>query len=370
MESLKSIKNILSTKAEAIQKWKSQYKAVIGWDCSYTPEEIIYAAKALPIRVFGSMESTKLADAYCPRNMCSFARSCFDLALKGEYDFLDGFVVSRSCDNREKMFDFWKRYVKTPNFYFINTPHVNNEQSLAFFYDEIVRFKEWLENTFKTAVSNESLRNAIQIFNENRRLLRKLYDLKMKEPPLLSGVETLEIVFSSMMMPKEEHNQLLKDLLENIENREDSPKSGVRILVSGSVMDNTALFKLIESLGGNIVADDLSTGTRYFWNLVEENGEPIKAIAKRYLGKVPCPFTYQSEERFKHILNLVKNFNVEAVIIFVLKFCDTHLFDAPLLTEELKKSNIPVLYLEWDHSISGIAQLKTRIEAFLEMIRN
>lgn len=369
METLKSIKNILAIRKEAVKKWKSQYK-IVGWDCSYTPEEIIYAANALPIRVFASLEATKLADAYCPRNMCSFARSCFDLALKGEYDFLDAFVVSKSCDTREKMYDFWKHYIKIPNYYFINTPHTKTEEALSFFYDEITRFKKWLEKTFKTTVSNESLRNAIKIYNENRTLLKKLYNLRRKEPPLLSGSEALEIVLSSMIMPKNEHNQVLKHLLANIGNREESPRSGVRILVSGSAMDNAELFKLVESLGGNVVADDLSTGTRYFWNLVQEDEEPLMAIAKRYLDKVPCPFMYHSEERFSHILDLVKNFNVEAVILFVLKFCDTHLFDAPILAEKLKNSGIPVLYLEWDYSMSGIAQLKTRIEAFLEMIRN
>jgi len=172
-----------------------------------------------------------------------------------------------------------------------------------------------------------------------------------------------------MMIPKEEHNKLLQELLSGIERREDLPKEGVRLLVSGSIMDNSELLRLIESVGGSVVADDLCTGSRYFWNLVKEGAEPMMAIAERYLRKIPCPFMYSSEERFKHVREMVKTFNVEGVIIFSLKFCDVHSFDAPLLAEELReKEGLPVLHLEWEHSLSGIAQLRTRIEAFVEML--
>jgi len=171
-----------------------------------------------------------------------------------------------------------------------------------------------------------------------------------------------------MLTSKEEHSRLLKQLLGQIEKRVDTPKSGTRLLVSGSVMDNTEMMKIIEGTGANVVADDLCTGSRYFWDLVKSNADPLHAIANRYLDKIPCPFTVHSEERFKHTLEMAKKYDVEGAIIFVLKFCDTHLFDAPILMEELKAQGLPVLYLEWEHAMSGIAQLKTRIEAFIEMV--
>lgn len=368
MDALYQFRNLLSTRHEIAKRWKSQNKRVVGWTCTYTPEEVIHAANTLPVRVLGSLESTKLADAYLPRNVCSFSRSCFDLALRGEYDYLDGFVVSNACDNRGKIYDLWKYHVKIPYIYFINTPHTNTDKAHSFFYDEVVRFKESLENTFGNEISNEPLKNAIKVYNENRILLKKAYDLRIKDPPLISGVEALEIALSSMVTPKEEHNKLLNQLLSEVSERADAPKGGVRLLVSGSVMDNTELLKLVEAAGGIVVADDLCTGTRYFWDMVELDSSPLRAIAKRYLDKIPCPFTYQHEGRFKHVMEMVKKFNVEGVIIFVLKFCDTHLFDAPLIMKELKASGLPVLYLEWEHSMSGIAQLKTRIEAFIEMV--
>ncbi len=369
MDLLELFKTLISTDNKFIKEWKSRNKPVLGYACSYTPEEIIYAGGILPVRVFGSLEPSKLADVYLPVNVCSFAKSCFNRALKGECNFLDGYVVSNSCDNQNKIYDFWRHRTAIHKTYFINTPHSTTEESLKFFIEELGRFKEWLMKSFETEISEENLKNAIKIFNENRRLLKQIYEKRRRNPPLISGSEALEIVLSSMMTPKEEHNKLLQELLNEIEKRKNLPKPGVRLLVSGSVMGNSELLKLIESVGGCVVADDLCTGSRYFWNPVKENGEPMMAIAERYLHKIPCPFMYSSEERIKHVREMVKLFDVEGAIIFTLKFCDVHSFDAPLLAEELRQNeDLPVLCLEWEHTLSGIAQLRTRIEAFIEML--
>lgn len=368
MEVLETFKDLLSSRHATARRWKRRDKRVVGWSCTYTPEEIICAADALPVMIFGDLESTKLADAFLPRNVCSFARSCFDVALRGDYNYLDGYVVSYCCDNCGKIYDLWRYQTEVPYFYFINTPHTNTEKAHVFFYEELRRFRDSLENALGNQISDESLRNAIKIYNENRILLKRAYDLRRKDPPLISGVEALEITLSSMVTPKIEHNQLLNQLLKEVASRRDFPKEGIRLLVTGSEMDNTELIRLVEDLGGSVVADDLSTGTRYFWNLVDPAPDPLRALSKRYLDMIPSPFMYQYEERFKHVKKMVKRYDVEGAIIFVLKFCDTHLFDAPLLVEELKELGLPVLYLEWEHSMGGIAQLKTRVEAFIEMV--
>jgi len=368
MEVTQKFRHVLMARHEIAREWKSRNQPVVGWTSTYTPEEVVYAAGALSVMVFAGLGDTKVADAYMPSNSCSFARACFNAALKGEYEYLDAFVESNACDNRGKTYDMWVNYSKIPNIYFINTPHTNTEKAHQFFYQEVVKFKEWLENTLKKRISNDSLKNAIRIYNENRILLKKIHDLKMKKPPVISGVEFLEIALSSLVMSKEEHSKLLSGFLEEVENRRDLPKEGVRLLVTGSVMDNTELVRLIESVGGNVVADDWCTGSRYFWNTVDFNGDPLKAIAKRYLDKVPSSFMYQHEQRFRHVAELAKQFGVEGAIMFVIKYCDTHMFDAPLLRDELKAMGLPVLYLEWEHSMSGFAGLKTRIEAFIEMV--
>jgi len=369
MKLLEQFRALTSTDNTFIKEWKNRNKPILGYACSYTPEEIIYAARILPIRILGSLEPAKLADVYLPVNVCSFVKSGLNKALKGEYSFLDGYVFSNSCDSRNKIYDLWRYCTTVSKGYFINTPNSTSENALRYFYEELERFKGWLMENFETEISEESLKEAIRVFNENKRLLRQVYGLRKQSPPLISGSEALDIVLSSMMIPKEEHNRLLQILLDEIGKRDDSPKEGVRLLISGSVMDNSELLRLIESVGGSVVADDLCTGSRYFWNLVNHNEAPLRAIAERYLRKIPSPYMSSSQERFKHAREMAKLFDVEGAIIFSLKFCDVHSFDAPLLAEELReKEGIPVLCLEWEHSLSGIAQLRTRIEAFIEML--
>lgn len=372
MQILQPFTDILQKRHTIAKTWKNQNKRpVIGWNCTYTPEEIIYAMGALPVRIIGSMETaTTLADAYLPRNACSFTRSCLDLALRGDYAYLDGFVTSNSCDNFTKTYDLWKHHTKIPYFHFINTPQTNTPKSHGFFYQELLRFKESLEKNFKITITNKTLQDSIRVYNENRTLLKQVYDLRRKDPPLITGVEALEIVLSSTLTPKDEHNKLLKQLLKEAPNRPDPPKPGVRLLITGSIMDTPDLLTIVESVGGIAVTDDLCTGTRYFWNLVGADKDPIRAISKRYLNKIPSPFMYdQRQKRLKHIKQLIKDYKVEAVINFLLKFCDTHMFDAPLLTEDLKAEGIPVLNIEYEHTRSGIAPIKTRIEAFIEMVK-
>jgi len=368
MNVLRPFRNLLLKRHDVAESWKTRGRRVIGWSCTYTPEEIIHAANALPVMIFGDPGDTKLADVHLPINTCSFARSCFNSALKGDYNYLDGFVASSSCDNRDKTFDVWRYHIKIPYMHFINTPRTRTERAHNFFYEEILRFKASLEKTFGEIITDTALKNAIQVYNENRLLLKKVYDTRRKEPPLISGVEALEIVLSSMVTPKEEHNKLLNHLLAEVSNRAELPKGGVRLLVSGSVMDNSELLKIVEAVGGSVVADDWCTGSKYLWDLVDSDSDPLRAIARRYLDKIPSSFMFEHEERFRHTVKMAKRFDVEAAIIFVLKFCDTHMFDAPQLMEELKAMGLPVLYLEWEHSLSGLAQLKTRIEAFIEMV--
>jgi benzoyl-CoA reductase subunit C len=191
MHALESFRQLFLTRHDIAKKWKKEGKRIVGWACTHTPEEIIYAASALPIRVLGSLERTPLADAHLPQNVCSFCRSCFDQALRGKYDYLDGYIMSNTCDNCGMMYDMWRYHVKVPYFYFINTPHTKGKKAQDFFYDEICRLKESLEEKFKTEISKESLEHAIKIYNENRILLKKVYDLRKSKPPLISVVEAL-----------------------------------------------------------------------------------------------------------------------------------------------------------------------------------
>lgn len=366
---IKVFEGLVSNRHDNAIKWKNNGKKVFGYFCSYVPEEIIHAAGVIPVRIMGGSGDITLADTHLPSYVCSFARSCYDQGLRGNYSYLDGVVFPYTCDTIISVYNIWKTDINTSYVGFVDPLCAKTETAKEYFQEEIVRFKESLESFLGGTISDSSLQESIEIYNENRRLLKKVYELRKSSHPPISGVEALDIVRSSMMTPKEEHNKLLENLLDEISERENLPEPGLRILVSGSVIYDPEVLKMIENSGGLIVTDDLCTGTRYFWDLVNTNTSPLTGIADRYYERIPCPCNYPPEKRLENILRLIKDYNVNAAIFTLQKFCDPHLFDYPFMEESLKEVEIPTLLIEIEHVTSPLGPLKTRIEAFYETIQ-
>ena len=90
-----------------IEEWQKSNKKVVGFYCTYIPEELLHAASLLPFRIRATgTKDTDLGDIYMVRFTCSFVRATLDLALRGGYDFLDGFLVCNSCDHSRN--ETWK----------------------------------------------------------------------------------------------------------------------------------------------------------------------------------------------------------------------------------------------------------------------
>lgn len=348
--------------------WKGEGRKVVGWLCTYTPEEIVYAANMLPFRIMGGSVKIEQADAYLYSTNCSFVRSCLELALRNEYDFLDGLVTCNTCDHIRRLFDVWKYSLKTPFIHILSVPFKSSDNTCQYFRTQLLRLKEKIEDFSGENISNKKLQNAIQVYNETRNLLKKLYDLRGKESPPISGAESLSIVIASMITPKDYYNETLTKLLTEITSRESYPEGKARLLISGSELDNPDFIKIIEDLGGLVVTDDLCTGTRYFWDLVDTTVDPLDGLAKRYLDHVSCARMHPVDKRLNHVVEMVKTFNVDGVIYVTLRFCDSYGCDAPLFKEKLQELDIPVLLLDREYELSGVGQIKTRVQAFLETL--
>jgi benzoyl-CoA reductase subunit C len=140
-------------------------------------------------------------------------------------------------------------------------------------------------------------------------------------------------------------------------------------MITGSIMEASGIADLIEEAGGEVACDDLCTGSRYFWDCVEQEDDPFLALSRHYLSRIPCARMMDSDRRLDHVMSLAADFDVHGAICYTLKFCDTFLYDIPLLKERLDARNIPSLILDSDYTPGTMGRLKTRIEAFLEMLR-
>jgi benzoyl-CoA reductase subunit C len=367
------VKEIYENPSRRAEQLKSQGKKVIGYYCCLSPAEIMAAASLLPYRIRGDVhEPITKADIYLETNICPYLRSSFDLAVKGRYDFLDGVVVPSSCSNIRRFQIFWKDNVKSITYArYLKVPHTLRPTSFDFFEGELADFKESLEELTKSKISDKRLNESIELHNENRALLRELCQLRKPDPPLLSGAEMLQTVIAGTSMPVDEANSLLKNVIKDVATRQNSREKRVRLLICGSVIDNSDFIQLVEDCGVNVVVEDICLGTRAYWHDVEMSENPLASLARYHLDKIMCPRTYRetAEERFGHIKRLAKDFQVDGVIIYSVRFCDSVELEIPKLKEYLQQAGLPSLHIESDYTLSGLGALKTRIQAFTEMIQ-
>lgn len=378
---LEPFREILADRDRPIREAKGKGQGVVGWGCTYIPEEILHAAGILPVRVLGGGSETPLGDARLYSNVCSFVRGCLDQALRGHYDGLDGFVTVNACDPIRRLYDAWSYYLKTPYVSIFSLPSQATAEAIDFFRQEMMRLAEELEKTLGARVTEAALRHSIGLYNRSRELLEQLYQMRAADPPPLSGPEILEVVLAGMLIPRERYCELLEELLSRSRSgaqgesgtHPDSPLAGrARLLLLGSELDDPRYIQLVEEAGAVVVADDLCIGSRYFTGRVDEvAADPFEALARRYLTRPPCPkLMYPAAERIAHLQRMARQYRVEGVIFQSIKFCDNHAGVYTILRRGFEEVGLPILQLEREYALSGAGQLKTRVQAFVESVRH
>jgi bzd-type benzoyl-CoA reductase N subunit len=345
-------------------------KKVVGYMCSYTPEEFIVAAGALPMRLFGASGPVTLSDAHLQSYCCSLVRGMLDNALTGQLDFLDGAVFPHTCDSIQRLSDIWRLNIGSCFHIDIVLPVKLNTQSARLYMDRVIAgFRRDLEEKLGARITDEKLREAIALCNDIRRGLKRLYELRSAKPSLLGGSDIHAVVKSAMVMDRKEFREALKALLDEIEDSQAAAFKGKRLLLTGGACSQPDIYGMIENAGAAVVWDDLCTGSRYFESMAAETGDPESAIAARYYDRVICPAKHNGlRERGRQLVRAAAELNADGVVFILLKFCDPHAFDYPYLKEMIEKAGIPVLLIEIEDQAAGSEGLRTRLETFIEMI--
>jgi benzoyl-CoA reductase subunit C len=362
-----------------VRELKKQGQMIMGYLSLFTPLEIITAAGMVPLRLKGNVrEPITKADTIMETIVCPFVRSSFDMALKGKYEFLDGIVMPHTCDSVSRTYEIWQDSLKLAYNHFINVPHMTDRPSLEFFKAELNTFRKSLGRFTGKEISDASVARAIQAYNHNRAKMRELYELRKSDPPLLLGVEMLKVLVAAMSIPVEESTKLISRVVEEVKERKGTPaKKSPRIMIVGAQIDDTALMEVIEGSGASVVMDDLSVGSKVYWPDVDLTKDPVDGLAERYLIKIKHPRTYREKtgtyqenlaERFGHLDDFIRGFKVSGVILYIYKYCDPYGFEVPVVKSYIQSLGTPVLYLEDEYSMGSTARLKTRVQAFVEMI--
>ncbi|MBI2932729.1 MAG: benzoyl-CoA reductase, bzd-type, subunit N [Planctomycetes bacterium] len=351
--------------------WKKRTGGkVVGTFCTYVPEEILAAGGVLPVRILGSHEPADDAEPYVFGMFCPFSRDCISQAIRGRYDYLDGTVLAQTCLHIRNTFWSWQKVNPGRFHYYMCFPiKVQSPRAVDYATGEMRAFRAAFEKWLGRPLADAQIRDAIRVCDENRALLEEIYGLRKDPHPPLTGREAMEMVLAGQLMDKREHNQLLRQALAALRTRRLERDPGVRLMIVGSEDDDTEFIGTTEELGCTIVVDEHCTGTRYFLNRTPDDPDPMRALARRYVGKPPCPSRdWDARTRTDRTLQLARDYNVQGALLVQQKFCDPHELDIPAIKSTLERNGIPTLFLEFDVTIP-FGQFRTRIEAFLEMIR-
>ena len=373
MNNLERFREAVDNRHEYAKRWKTKTGArALGYICTYFPEEIVYAAGMLPVRVISDRQPASVSDMHMSaQKWCPFSRACLSEALEGDYDYLDGIAVAACCFHNLQTFGSWRKGLSTGYSHYLYVPaHLQGANARSCLAAELGNLKQSLESWIGRSISNNDLDRSISAYNENRRLLHSIYELRKQEPPLVSGPEAMEMVLSSQLMDKEEHNALLREALKTLAAQEPRLKAAPRLMVVGSGANDLELVGAIESWGGNIVADDHCIGSRYFWNEVKPGEDRLAAIADRYIQRPPCPSKdFPKRNRLSHLLDLVDTYNVQGVILLLQNRCEPHSYDIPVIESKLGEMNIPSIVLDIS-TPPALGQMQNRVESLLDIIRD
>ena len=353
---------------------------VVATYCVFVPEEIVWAASAIPVGLCaGAQFSVPLAEEVLPRNTCALIKSSFGFKLGRICPYVQAshlIVGETTCDGKKKMFEILGQYQPV---YVMEVPNKKTQRSRELWSGEVQAFKEVIEKLTGNKITPDKLGKAINMVNERRGALQRLYNLRKARPVPISGKDALLVTQVSFYDDAKRCIQQVNALCDELDKRVAegkgiAPANAPRILVSGSPMaiPNWKLHHIIETAGAVVVCEESCTGTRFFTDLVKTDQntlkDQIKAIADRYMN-IHCACFTPNDERLDDVVRLAKEYQADGVIHYNLQFCHTYANEAVKVEKRLEKEGIPLLRIETDYSDEDTGQLRTRIEAFLEMIR-
>ena len=376
MSAFEEFKKHYTQRDLAALQWKQNGGKVVGYFCDNVPEEFISAAGFFPLRLSGDPkgDTAKVGNYSEEGNVFSreaFVASMLHMILNGRYACLDCLIIPHARDSVHRLYTTLNRYRDTrpelnlPELFYLDNLHT------VFYSAGIYNNKRWLELKTRLEewsgkpISNDKLARAIEATNESKSLLKKLAALRASDPPRVSGVEALQIIGSSMFMPREEHNALLKKWLADAEKL--PVKNGIRLFVEGSPLDHLQLYEIIESCGATVVGEDSCWGNRYSDVPIEKSSDPTEAVMARYNGKSPCTRMYPLSRRVDYCLQSALATKAQGVIFNVFQHDEMQAWETPDEIKALKEKGIPSLYLkDQPYWIAEPETLKQKISEFIE----
>ncbi|MGP8215108.1 MAG: benzoyl-CoA reductase subunit C [Bacteroidia bacterium] len=361
------------------KKWKASAndRLIVGYLPIYVPREIIHAANGIPVGIMGTSDRKQIikGDAYYQSYICHLPRGIIEMALDTNFDGFDGFLFPAICDCVRNLSGMFK-ISKKGNFqrYFDYPQNFDPLIGGTFYREEMQKLMDDMIKINGVAVTTEKLNEAIRLYNINRRLIEKTYDIRQEFPWRLSAVDTYHILRAGITIPIEEHNKILEQVLHVIKNERGNPMDNIRVVVTGSFCEQppVGLIKSIEMAGCYIVDDDFMLGSRWTQGDIEEGtSDPLGAITDAYLYKstfASC-FYDVGDPKGKRLVELVKKRKADGVIFSAASFCDPALLDRPQMQKECDEAGIPHINFQYHENTGQFKIIKEQAGTFSDSIK-
>jgi bcr-type benzoyl-CoA reductase subunit C len=351
-----------------LTRWPERFPEArpFGYLNTHVPEEVLHAAGFTPVHVFGQRRPPERAETRLPGFTCWLVRSALDAAMTGELDFLAGMAFAHTCDSAQALADIWRLAAPSVPVLTLGAPvDLNAVGAQEFLVAALGRFRDRVAALAGRPVMDDDLKASIVLHNEIRCLAARLYALsdRLPSPALLAALR------AGHLTPRETYRDLLAALVAGLETEGDSvAPDAPRLIVVGAHLDDASLYEAIVEAGGWVVDDLLDLGRLYYSELAGEDGDPLAALADRYLTQTPIAAkTHPGRRRDDALLALVRARAADGVILAPQKFCDPHGFDYVTMKNALERAGVPHLLVELEQAqVTG--QMRTRLGAFVEML--
>jgi len=351
-----------------VRRWRDGGGKVLGHFQVYFPEEIAHAAGMLPFKVRGAPLEPMRADSHFGSYLCSILKTSLELALTGQVT-LDLFVTHPICDAARNLAGVWGRNVPYPCQILYLPQNANSAHASEYLRGEYDRLKRTIEPIVERTVTDEDLRRSLGVFNENRRLLRELYAVKRETPWLLAAEDAYALVAAAGLIPREEHNALLRHVLPMIPHRTLRRQDRIRVVFEGGFCEQPPL-DLIRTIGRScyVVDDDLLIGLRWIVDDVPLDGDPLRNLATAYLEQsAHSPVQHDLRKpKEQMLLRRIRASGAEAAIITAAKMCEPGLEEQVVHTRALDREDVPYFVGEFEENMTGFDQMEIQLQTFVE----
>lgn len=361
------------------KNWKkeNEKRIIVGYLPIYVPREIIHASNGIPVGIMGAGDRKQIikGDAYYQSYICHLPRGIIEMALDTNLQDFDGFLFPAICDCVRNLSGMFKLSQKGKFQRYFDYPQNFDPLIGGVFYSQ--EMEKVMEDMFAAngiKATTESLNKSIELYNINRRLIEKIYDIRQEFPWRLSAVDTYHILRAGIAMPVEEHNEILKQVVDHISKECGEPMDNIRVVVTGSFCEQppVGLIKSIEMAGCYIVDDDFMLGSRWIQgDIKDDTDDPLKALTDAYINQSTFSSAYYDvgNPKGKRLVKLARERNADGIIFCAASFCDPALLDRPLMQKECDDSGIPHINFQFHENTGQFKVIKEQAGTFSDSIK-